>query len=334
MKDLGAAKKILDMEILRDQKLSATLSPESVENERDGTYCSKTKDGRIAFLLPWLGKTVAGTTDSSTTITMLPEPREDEIQFILDAISDYLKIQVRRSDILSAWSGIRPLVTDPSAKDTGSISRDHVVLEDYLGLVTITGGKWTTYRSMAEDAVDAAIKSGRLKPTNGCVTEHLRIVGGDGWDPALFAILSQHYICMKKARDGKVIPAVMDTAVSKHLSHSYGTLAERVATIAQNENLGKRLAHGYPYLEAEVAYCAHNEYCETAVDFIARRSRLAFLDTDAARQALPRIIQILASEHKWDKARQNLELEKAKEFLETFKSYKNAQLTDGKHAGK
>lgn len=90
--------------------------------------------------------------------------------------------------------------------------------------------------SMAEDAVDAAIKSGRLKPTNGCVTEHLRIVGGDGWDPALFAILSQHYICMKKARNGKVIPAVMDTAVSKHLSHSYGTLAERVATIAQVEN--------------------------------------------------------------------------------------------------
>ncbi|OAY78493.1 Glycerol-3-phosphate dehydrogenase SDP6, mitochondrial [Ananas comosus] len=307
--------------------------PDYYSPEGMGLIVPKTKDGRIAFLLPWLGKTVAGTTDSSTTITMLPEPREDEIQFILDAISDYLKIQVRRSDILSAWSGIRPLVTDPSAKDTGSISRDHVVLDDYLGLVTITGGKWTTYRSMAEDAVDAAIKSGRLKPTNGCVTEHLRIVGGDGWDPALFAILSQHYICMKKARDGKVIPAVMDTAVSKHLSHSYGTLAERVATIAQNENLGKRLAHGYPYLEAEVAYCARNEYCETAVDFIARRSRLAFIDTDAARRALPRIIQILASEHKWDEARQNLELEKAKEFLETFKSYKNAQLTDGKHAG-
>lgn len=102
----------------------------------------------------------------------------------------------------------------------------------------------------------------------------------------------------------------------------------------QNENLGKRLAHGYPFLEAEVAYCARNEYCESAVDFIARRSRLAFLDTDAACRALPRVIQILAAEHKWDRARQKLELQRAKEFLETFKSSKNAQFHDGKHIGK
>lgn len=99
----------------------------------------------------------------------------------------------------------------------------------------------------------------------------------------------------------------------------------------QNEGLGKRLAHGYPIMEAEVAYCARNEYCESAVDFIARRSRLAFLDTDAAGRALPRIIEILAAEHSWDKSRKAQELQKAKEFLETFKSSKNAHLHDGKH---
>lgn len=99
----------------------------------------------------------------------------------------------------------------------------------------------------------------------------------------------------------------------------------------QNENLGKRLAHGYPFLEAEVAYCARNEYCESAIDFIARRSRLAFLDTDAASRALPRIIDILAIEHNWDKSRRKQELQQAKDFLETFKSSKNAQFHDGKH---
>lgn len=99
----------------------------------------------------------------------------------------------------------------------------------------------------------------------------------------------------------------------------------------QNENLGKRLAHGYPFLEAEVAYCARNEYCESAIDFIARRSRLAFLDTDAASRALPRIIDILAIEHNWDKSRRKQELQQAKDFLETFKSSKNAQFRDGKH---
>lgn len=95
--------------------------------------------------------------------------------------------------------------------------------------------------------------------------------------------------------------------------------------------MGKRLAHGYPFLEAEVAYCARQEYCESAVDFIARRSRLAFLDTDAASRALPRVVEILASEHNWDKTRQKLEMQKGKDFLETFKSSMNAQFHDGKH---
>ena len=97
--------------------------------------------------------------------------------------------------------------------------------------------------------------------------------------------------------------------------------------MVQDENLGKRLAHGYPYLEAEVAYCARNEYCETAVDFIARRSRLAFLDTNAASKAMPRVIEILGAEHSWDRSRKKLELEKAKAFLKTFKSSQNAVVT-------
>lgn len=268
---------------------------------------------------------------SSTTITMLPEPNEDEIEFILDAICDYLNVKVRHVDVLSAWSGIHPLATDPRAKNTERISRDHVVCEDYPGLVTITGGKWTTYRSMAEDGVDTAIKSGKLSPTNKCLTYNLRLIGGDGYDPASFTVLAQQYVHMKKSYSGKVVPGVMDTATAKHLSHAYGTLAEQVAAIAQNEHLGKQLAHGYPFLEAEVAYCARHEYCESAVDFIARRSRLAFLDINAAGWALPRIIQILAAEHNWDKSRQKQEVQKATEFLKTFKSSNNAQFHDGKH---
>ncbi|KAG4997993.1 hypothetical protein JHK84_029018 [Glycine max] len=308
------------------------ILPDYYSPEGMGLIVPKTKDGRVVFMLPWLGRTVAGTTDSSTSITYLPEPHEDEIQFILDAISDYLNVKVRRADVLSAWSGIRPLAVDPTAKNTESISRDHVVCEDYPGLVTITGGKWTTYRSMAEDAVNAAIKSGKLTPTSRCVTNNLRLVGGEGWELSSFTVLAQQYKRMKSTYSGKVVPGVMDSATAKHLSQAYGTLAERVATIAQNENLGKRLAHGYPYLEAEVAYCARNEYCESAIDFIARRTRLAFLETNAARKALPRVIEILANEHKWDNPKQKEELEKATEFLKTFKSSKNAQFHDGKHS--
>ncbi|KAJ8422309.1 hypothetical protein Cgig2_027008 [Carnegiea gigantea] len=363
--------------------------PDYYSPEGMGLIVPKTKDGRVVFMLPWLGRTVAGTTDSNTEITLLPEPHEGEIQFILEAISDYLNVKVRREDVLSAWSGIRPLAMDPRAKTTEGISRDHVVCEDFPGLVTITGGKWTTYRSMAEDAVDAAIKSAKLSPANECMTNNLILIGGYSWDPASFTTIAQQYIRMKRTYGGKVVPAPMDTAVAKHLSHAYGTLAERVASIAQkydpkfrpssvafdedardaiwatfappsasvveanvddndnraiepgtyvtihsvpkHEGLGKRLAHGYPFLEAEVAYCARYEYCESATDFIARRCRLAFLDTDAASRALPRVIEIMAGEHNWSRLRKNEELKQAKEFLETFKSSKNAQFHDGKH---
>lgn len=87
--------------------------------------------------------------------------------------------------------------------------------------------------SMAEDAVSAAIKSGKLKPTNECVTDKLRLAGGDGWEPAYFTVLAQQYLRMKKTHSGKVVPGVMDTAAARHLSQAYGVLAERVAAIAQ-----------------------------------------------------------------------------------------------------
>lgn len=86
---------------------------------------------------------------------------------------------------------------------------------------------------MAEDAVNEAIKSGKLSPSNECITRNLRLTGGDGWEPSFFTVLSQQYVRMKKSYGGKVVPGVMDTAAAKHLSHAYGTLAERVATIAQ-----------------------------------------------------------------------------------------------------
>eukprot|EP00250_Pteridium_aquilinum_P014945 c22296_g1_i1 orf=404-2260(-) len=285
-----------------------------------GLIVPKTKDKRVIFMLPWLGRILAGTTDSSTSITMLPEPQEEEIQFILDAISDYLCVKVRRTDVHSAWSGIRPLASDPSLTNTANLSREHIVCKEPEGMLTIAGGKWTTYRSMAEDAVDSAIKVGDLTPTNGCITKDLALSGGDNWDPSFFTLLAQQFVRMKKTQSGKVLPGAMDTLVAQHLSHSYGSLALRVATIAQDEGLGKRLAHGHPYLEAEVAYCARNEYCETAIDFIARRSRLAFLDTKAAGKAVPRVVEILASEHKWDRSRKKAELRKANDFLKTFKA--------------
>ncbi|KAG9441014.1 hypothetical protein H6P81_016868 [Aristolochia fimbriata] len=284
-----------------------------------GLIIPKTKDGRVVFMLPWHGKTLAGTTDSISKITYLPQPREEDIDFILQAINDYLNIEVRRTDILSAWSGIRPLATNPTAKDTASISRDHIVHVDSHGLITITGGKWTTYRSMAEDATNAAIQHGKLKPSNGCVTAELPVVGAYGWDPSFYAELAQSYGHMSRTKDGNMVARTIDTNTAKHLTSAYGSMAKHVVAIAQKENLGRKLAEGHPYLEAEVAYCARNEYCETAVDFIGRRTRLAFLDANAASEALPRVIQILSSEQGWSRGREIRERKEAEAYLHTFK---------------
>ncbi|KAF9604028.1 hypothetical protein IFM89_001388 [Coptis chinensis] len=111
-----------------------------------GLIISKTKDACVVFMLPWGRKTLVGITDTSSIITDLPKPHEEEIEFILSAIGDYLNIEVQKSDILSTWSGIPPLATDPSSKNTSSISRDHIVNVECPGLITITGGKWTMYR--------------------------------------------------------------------------------------------------------------------------------------------------------------------------------------------
>lgn len=116
---------------------------------------------------------------------MRPQPTEDEIQFILDAISEYLTVKVRRTDVKSAWSGIRPLAVDPNADDTSNALRDHIVQIDADGLITITGGKWTTYRLMAQDAVNTAVREGKLSATP-CITDKIALLGAEGWTPALF----------------------------------------------------------------------------------------------------------------------------------------------------
>ena len=110
-----------------------------------GLIVPKTKDGRVVFLLPWLGAVIAGTTDAPAQLTMEPRATASEVDFILDALGDYSTVKPRREDVLSAWSGIRPLAADPTKGSTENITRDHVLASE-SGLLTISGGKWTTYR--------------------------------------------------------------------------------------------------------------------------------------------------------------------------------------------
>jgi glycerol-3-phosphate dehydrogenase len=280
-----------------------------------GLIVPKTSDGRIVFMLPWQGYTIAGTTDSSVEITQNPKPHEDEVNFILEALSDYLSVQVRREDVQAAWSGIRPLAKDPNANDTASASRDHVIATSQSNLVTIAGGKWTTYRRMAQDVVDKAIEVGGLTPKNPCVTYNMPVIGGEKWEPAFFTVITQNFRRAKTDRQtGKVIQAKFPSDVAQHLSHAYGTRSLRVAQIAQRK-YGNRLATNYPYIEAEVVYACQEEYAVCAKDLISRRLRLAFLDSEVGKKVAPRIVNIMGDTLGWDDSRREKELADTLDYL-------------------
>ncbi|KAI9095876.1 FAD dependent oxidoreductase-domain-containing protein [Phlyctochytrium arcticum] len=267
-----------------------------------------TSDGRVIFFLPWQGSTIAGTTDSPTEVTQNPVPTDKEINWLLSEIENYLapEIKVRRGDVLAAWSGIRPLVRDPHAKNTAALVRNHMINVSESGLLTIAGGKWTTYREMAQETIDEAIKVFELKPTGPCVTENVLLVGSHNWSKNTFIKLVQHF--------------GVDTEVAQHLVSAYGDRAWAVASLASLSGsrwplVGKPLAHGYPYIEAEVRYAVQREYACTAVDVIARRTRLAFLNAQAALESLPRVIDIMAEELGWSAARKTQEYTNGKDFL-------------------
>jgi len=293
---------------------------------RMGLIDPNTSDGRVIFFLPWQGNTIAGTTDAPTTISQRPLPREEEISWILSEVQRYLSpdITVRRSDVLAAWAGIRPLVKDPDAKNTESLVRNHLINISPSGLLTIAGGKWTTYRQMAEEAVDAAIEQFDLKPgarpppfpvpqaegivaiDGTCKTDQLKLLGAHGFNKTLFINLIQHF--------------GIDTEVAQHLSHNYGDRAWTVAELSlpTNERFpvrGKRIAPMYPFIDGEVRYAVRNEYAQTAVDVIARRTRLAFLNVQAALEALPGVIDIMSEELKWNQQRKDSEWKDSVEFL-------------------
>uniref|UniRef100_A0A667ZND8 Glycerol-3-phosphate dehydrogenase, mitochondrial n=1 Tax=Myripristis murdjan TaxID=586833 RepID=A0A667ZND8_9TELE len=249
-----------------------------------------TSDGRVIFFLPWERMTIAGTTDTPTEITQHPIPVEEDINFILTEVRNYLSpdVEVRRGDVLAAWSGIRPLVTDPNSKDTQSICRNHIVSISDSGLVTIAGGKWTTYRSMAEHTLDAAVKAHGLT-ADSSRTVGLMLEGAKDWSPTMYIRLVQDY--------------GLEVEVAQHLASTYGGRAYEVAKIAHVTGkrwpiVGKRLVSEFPYIESEVLY-AVKEYACTAIDVVARRTRLGFLNVQAAEEALPRIVELMARELKW-----------------------------------
>jgi glycerol-3-phosphate dehydrogenase len=229
----------------------------------------KTRDGRVLFAVPWLGKLVLGTTDTPRRdLPREPDAFAEELEFIIGEASQALSRPVHRKDIRSIWVGLRPLVAAPAAADGGTkvLSREHTIVVDPNGLVTVTGGKWTTYRAMAEDVLERCFAS-KLLP---------RRPGG----------LSAAHV-LKGA-------AVASPATPLHAApglHLYGSEAQQVnACPGKDNDLGAGLT------EAMVRYAARFEYAKTVEDMLARRSRILFLDAAEAARLAPAVADILQRE--------------------------------------
>lgn len=233
----------------------------------DAIMVPKTEDGRIIFAIPWLGKVVIGTTDlAAPTVEMEPGHAASEIAFLLETINPYLRVKITEADILSVFSGLRPLVTGDS-KTTSKLSREHHIDASPSGLVTVAGGKWTTYRRMAEDTLDFAIKQGLL-PAKACHTREVRLHGA---------------------------PAV-GTVPEGELAR-FGTDAEAVRALAASDPaLAERLDPALPFLFAEIIYAVRAEMARTVEDVLSRRTRALLLDAAAARRAAPTVARVMARE--------------------------------------
>jgi glycerol-3-phosphate dehydrogenase len=241
-----------------------------------------TSDGRVLFAIPWHGHTLVGTTDTPIPEAALePSPLPEEIEFILKTAGQYLHTAPRRSDVLSVFTGIRPLVKASNSSNTAALSRDHTVHIDESGLLSIAGGKWTTYRNMAEDCVNHAALLGKL-PERECSTTRLTI----------------HGFHSQTERFG-------------HL-RVYGSDAPAIEDLIQSEaGLAQRLTADLPYVGAEVVWAVRHEMARTVEDVLSRRTRAVFLNAKAALDAAPKVASLMARELARDS---NWELMQVAEF--------------------
>ncbi|MDD2899890.1 MAG: glycerol-3-phosphate dehydrogenase/oxidase [Desulfuromonadaceae bacterium] len=226
-----------------------------------------TDDGRVLFAVPWHGRTIVGTTDTQIpTATLEPRPLPDEVDFLLTHAARYLTRHPRRSDVLSVFAGIRPLVHGSDGGSTASLSRDHTLLVEQSGLVTIAGGKWTTYRKMGEDTVNAAAQVAGLDDRPS-VTAQLKIhgwlEGGNATDPL----------------------------------QVYGSdQAKLEQLLVEHSTWREKLHPGLPYCVGEVVWGVRYEGARSVEDILARRTRALLLDARASIAAAPKVAELIAVE--------------------------------------
>jgi len=249
----------------------------------------KTDDGRVLFAIPWYGKVVVGTTDTPLdTISLEPEALEEEITFILGTAGKYLTKPPLREDALCIFAGLRPLAADPdNPQSTKEVSRRHKITLSPSGLLSIIGGKWTSYRRMAEDTINRGIKTGVLEKRK-CITRNFRFYQGLSADtPERLKI--------------------------------YGDRAYEIRKIIHEKpEFGEILNPAFPYTKAEIIWICRNEMPRTLEDILSRRTRALLLDVRASLAMAPEVVSLMADELGYDKKWQEEQLDAYNQLITRY----------------
>ncbi|HRI60159.1 MAG TPA: FAD-dependent oxidoreductase, partial [Saprospiraceae bacterium] len=315
---------------IRPSKGVHVVLPHAVLGSDEALLIPKTKDGRVVFAIPFEGEVLLGTTDGDfEDIDKEPVLEAREVDFLMETLQPFLKEPIEKKYIKAGFGGLRPLVisttqqlnnstdnqiNNSTIQQTKSLLRDHEVEHDPVSnLFSLLGGKWTTYRLMAKDMVDAVCNN--LGIQAACSTETHTLVGGKGWDGDFWKKISAKY--------------GFDPDISQHLALKYGVLAHAPADLAvEHPVLAERILPGFPYLKAEVVYAVREEMACTLRDFLARRIRLEITDWEAAIKAAPVVAAIMGSTLGWTADQQQNELAGYTDLLEQFKAQANGNHTE------
>jgi glycerol-3-phosphate dehydrogenase len=250
---------------------------------RAGLVLTDTDSGRTFFVLPWQNRSLVGTLDQPAELSEHPRAADQDLDDLLRQLRKVLDPPPKKEQVRATWSGLRALIRRSEIDDSALSPHKFVIDTSSSGLLTIAGGKWTSYRLMAEKLVDRVVAENALQ-AKPCQTKTLSLQGAAGWQPTGWQLLAKHFL--------------LDEPTARYLHASYGTRAPEVAKLAVGELL-EPLAEGFACIGAEVVYAVKCELAERAMDVLARRLPLALLDRQAARKASGRVVQLMAFENSW-----------------------------------
>ncbi|KAA6441294.1 FAD-dependent oxidoreductase [Dyadobacter flavalbus] len=274
-------------ERIRPSKGVHVVLPYETLNSEYAMLIPKTSDGRVVFAIPFEGAMIIGTTDTECRdINAEPTLNQKEKQYLVDTLNPYLARKIDISKLKAGFGGLRPLLSADPSKSTKSLLRDHEIeMDRHSGLISLLGGKWTTYRLMAKDTIDVADEI--FKKENSCVTDQYVLAGGENYNPGLWKQLQTEF--------------GFEEDICRHLVRKYGSRATRIGALTLNDPaLKQRLSAQYPYIKAEVMYGIQHEMVVTPRDFLARRIRLEITDWKETLHCLPVVAELMAQSLGWN----------------------------------